>query len=192
MRAIVVEAPGGLEKLSLVDRPVPPAGPGEVQIKVAFAGVNWGDIQKRQGLYPDPIPYPAVIGLEVSGVVEALGPGVEGLACGQRAAAITGPGMLGGYAEWCVVPREYVIALPDAVALETAAAFPASALTAWHLLTTAAKVERGTRVLVHAIGGAVGLMLTQIASERGATVIGFYGRVKPPAASGIPYRREAK
>ncbi len=175
MRAIIVREPGGVEQLSLVERPAPVPGSGEVAIAVAYAGLNWGDIQKRQGIYPDPIAYPAIIGLEVSGTISAVGRGVDGIVFGQRVAAITGPKMLGGYAEQCVVPAAYVMALPEAVPFDIGAAFPAAALTAWHLLTTASHVERGTRVLVHAAGGAVGLMLVQLAAERGATVIGTVG-----------------
>lgn len=175
MRAMIVREPGGYEKLSLVDRPAPSPGPGEVATAVVYAGLNWGDIQKRQGIYPDPIDYPAIIGLEVSGTIRAIGSGVEGLKVGQRVAAITGPRMLGGYAEQCVVPAEYVMPLPDAVSFEVGAAFPAAALTAWHLLTTASEVGRGTRLLVHAAGGGVGLMLVQLAAERGAMVIGTVG-----------------
>lgn len=175
MRAVFVREPGGIEKLAIMDWPSPAVGPGEVGIRVAYAGLNWGDIQKRQGIYPDPIAYPAIIGLEVSGVVEAIGPGVEGIVSGQRVAAITGPSMLGGYAEQCVVPADYVIPLPDSVPLDVGAAFPATALTAWHLLTTASHVTRATKLLVHAAGGGVGLMIVQIAAERGAIVIGTVG-----------------
>ena len=175
MRAVVVSGPGGLETLSLIDCPTPVPGAGEVSIAVAYAGLNWGDIQKRQGIYPDPISYPSIIGLEVSGTVSAVGSGVEGVKTGQRVAAITGPKMLGGYAEQCVVPAEYIIPLPDTVPLDIGAAFPAAALTAWHLLTTASFVERGTKLLVHAAGGGVGLMLVQLAAERGAMVIGTVG-----------------
>ncbi|MEZ5923656.1 MAG: quinone oxidoreductase [Hyphomicrobiaceae bacterium] len=175
IRAVVVYEPGGPEKLALVERPSPAVGPGEVGIRVAYAGLNWGDIQKRQGIYPDPVAYPAIIGLEVSGVVEAVGHGVKGIAPGQRVAAITGPRMLGGYAEQCVVPAEYVMPLPDAIAFDVGAAFPATALTAWHLLTTASHVTRGTKLLVHAAGGGVGLMVVQLAAERGAVVIGTVG-----------------
>jgi NADPH2:quinone reductase len=137
--------------------------------------VNWGDIQKRQGIYPEPIDYPAVIGLEVSGHVHAIGTKVRGFRIGQRVAAITGPKMLGGYAECCIVPRDYAIALPDSIPLVLAAAMPAAAITAWHLLHSAHRLSRGETLLIHAIGGGVGLMLTQIARLKGATVIGTVG-----------------
>src|SRR5690606_36538218 len=79
MRAIVVEQTGGPEKLVQRDLPEPVAGPGEVVIDVAYAAANWSDIQKREGVYPDPVQYPAVLGLEVSGHVAAVGRGVRHL-----------------------------------------------------------------------------------------------------------------
>jgi NADPH2:quinone reductase len=175
MRAFVVETPGGVEHLLERDLPEPKPGPGEVAIDVAFAAANWSDIQKREGVYPDPVKYPAVIGLEVSGHIAALGDGVRQLKVGQRVAAITGPTMLGGYAERCVVGEPYVIPLPEALSFEIGAAFPVGTLTAYHLLNSAYRLKRGQTVLVHAIGGAVGLLLTQIAVARGATVIGTVG-----------------
>lgn len=172
MRAVQVERPGGIENLKLVEVPEPVAGPGEVVINVAFAAANWSDIQKREGVYPDPVTYPAVLGLEVSGTIHAVGDGVTGVREGQRVAAVTAPTMLGGFAERCVAGAEFVAALPDDVSLETGAAFPVVTLTAYHLLNSAYSLKAGDIVLVHAIGGAVGLAVTQLAVAKGATVIG--------------------
>ena len=137
MRAVEVSASGGIDKLVFVDLPDPVAGAGEVVIDVAFAAANWSDIQKREGVYPDPVTYPAVIGLEVSGTVSSVGADVNGIETGQRVCAITGPRMLGGYAEKCVVGADFVIPLPDDISLETGAAFPVVTLTAYHLLNSA-------------------------------------------------------
>jgi NADPH:quinone reductase len=112
MRAVVVERPGGLEQLRLAEVPDPVPAAGEVLIEVTFAGCNWSDVQKRRGLYPDPVTYPAILGLEVSGLIRAVGSGVRGLAAGDRVAALTGPRMLGGYAEQVAVPAAYVMRLP--------------------------------------------------------------------------------
>lgn len=172
MRAVVVPEPGGRDVLELRQLPDPAPEPGEVLIEVVFAGCNWSDIQKRQGVYPDPVSYPAVPGLEVSGRVAEVGRGVGDLTPGQRVAAITGPAMLGGYATRCVVGREYVIPLPEAVSDEVGAAFPVVALTAYHLLYSAHSIRSGEVILVHAAGGGVGLMLTQLARAAGARVIG--------------------
>src|SRR5262245_27977702 len=175
MRAVLVERPGGLDVLRLVDVPDPVPAAGEVLIDVAFAGCNWSDVQKRQGVYPDPVSYPAIIGLEVSGHVRAVGSGVRRLAPGDRVAALTGPRMLGGYAERVSVPAAYVMPLASGLSLDIGAAFPVVALTAYHLLRSAHRVRRGEIVLVHSIGGAVGLLLTQIATAFGAIVLGTVG-----------------
>jgi NADPH:quinone reductase len=185
VRAIVVERPGDVDRLEPRCVPDPVPGPGEVLVEVAYAGCNWSDLQKRRGVYPDPIAYPAVLGLEVSGRVAGLGPGVRGLRAGARVAAITGPRLLGGYAERVVVPAAYVLPLPARVSLRTGAAFPVVALTAYHLLHTAHRLRAGEVVLVHAIGGGVGLMLTQLAKARGARVVGTVGT----AAKGARARR---
>jgi NADPH2:quinone reductase len=187
MRALVLSGPGDIDRFGLEELPMPEPGDKDVRIKVRYAGVNWGDIQKRQGVYPVPITYPAVIGLEVSGHVDAVGRSVRGLTAGRPVAAITGPQMLGGYAEHCVVPQDYVIALPDSIPLDLACAMPAAANTAWHLLHSAHQLRRGETILIHAIGGGVGLMLTQIARLKGATVIGTVGsaaKVERPLAYG--------
>ena len=175
MRAVVIEQPGGLETIGLKDVPEPRAEPGGVVLDVHYAACNWSDIQKREGVYPDPVRYPAIPGLEVSGEVVEVGPGVRGIRPGERVAAITGPTMLGGFAERCLIGAGYVIKLPDAVDSKLAAAFPVVALTAYHLLYSAHRLRKGEVVLVHAIGGAVGLMVTQLASAAGARVIGTVG-----------------
>jgi len=175
MRALVLSRPGDIDRFELKELATPEPGADEVRIAVRYAGVNWGDIQKRQGIYPVPIEYPAVIGLEVSGHVEATGAKVRGLRIGQPVAAITGPQMLGGYADHCIVPEDYAIALPDTIPLDLAAAMPAAAITAWHLLHSAHRLRRGEIILIHAIGGGVGLMLTQLAHLKGAQVIGTVG-----------------
>ncbi len=172
MRAIVVESPGGLEALQLKNVPAPEPAPGEVVIDVAFASCNWGDIQKRQGVYPDPVVYPAILGGEVSGHVAAKGRGVRGFKIGDRVAALTG---FGGFAERVAAPAESVMRLPDDFSLDLGAAFPMVALTAYHLTRSAYHVRKGEFVLVHAIGGAVGLMLTQMLKGFGAKVIGTVG-----------------
>lgn len=176
MRAVEVAHPGGVDMLSFVEAPDPVAGEGEVVIDVAFAAANWSDIQKREGVYPDPVTYPAVIGLEVSGTIGAVGAGVGGLEAGQRVAAISAPRMLGGYAEKCVAGAEFVIPLPDEMSLETGAAFPVVCLTAYHLVNSAYDLTAGETVLVHAIGGAVGLAVTQLAVAKGARAIGTVSR----------------
>ena len=182
MRAVVVEQPGGLEKLNITQVPEPVPGPGAIQIRIAFAGCNWSDIQKRQGVYPDPVDYPVVLGAEVSGIVSAAGRGVRNCRVGDRVAAIVGPSFTGGFAQFCVTDSRYVIPLPCGMSLKLGAAFPVVALTAYHLLHSAHRLRKGETVLIHAIGGAVGLMLTQMASRKGARVIGTVGTPAKAAA----------
>src|SRR4029453_11996758 len=167
MRAIAFDRPGGREQLRLVENPVPVPAAGEALIRVAYAAANWGDVQKRQGIYPDPVAYPVILGVARSGVsvvVAAVGAGVRRVNVGARVAAICGPKMLGGYAEYAALPAEYLLPLPDVIPLKPAATLPVATLTAYHLLHTAHAVKRGEAILVHAIAGAVGLALAQIAS----------------------------
>lgn len=175
MRAAIVETPGGPEALRLGEIDAPGPGPGEVLVRVSHAACNWGDIQKRQGVYPDPVTYPAVLGAEVSGTVEACGREVTTVRPGAFVAAITGPDMLRGFAERVAVPAPYLIPLPHGFDPVLAAAFPVVSLTAWHLLHTAHELKPGETVLVHAIGGGVGLALTQLARDAGARVLGTVG-----------------
>lgn len=175
MRAVVVESPGGLESLVLRDLPVPEPGPEEVLIAVVYAACNWSDLQKREGIYPHPVKYPAVLGLEVSGRVAALGRKVKGLSVGDRVAAVTGPNLLGGYAEFSCVHKDYVIKLPDSLCLALGAAFPVTGQTAYHLLHTAHHIKRGEVIVIHAVSGGVGSMTLQLALKAGAKVIGTVG-----------------
>lgn len=169
MKAVVINATGGPEQLTVADMPDPVPGPGEVLIDVAYAGCNWADTQVRVGIYPHPMTYPMVLGFEVSGIVSALGPGVTGVAVGDRVATFPEKG--GAYAERCVASATGLIRLPPAIGLDVGAAFPIQALTAYHMLYTIYGLERGDTVLVNAIGGGVGLACTQLAVHAGARVV---------------------
>jgi NADPH2:quinone reductase len=173
MRAVVVKTPGGLDELALADMPAPEVGPGEVLVRVAFCGLNWADTMIRRGTYPHPFTYPVIPGVEVSGIVATVGAGVTAVQPGDRVAAFHEKG--GGYAELFRTIEEWVIPIPDALPLEAAASFPVQALTAWHMLHTIGRVQPHDRVLVHAIGGGVGLWCTQLAVRAGADVIGTVG-----------------
>ncbi len=174
MRAVIFEKPDGDPASTTVreiDVPVP--GSGQVLLRNAYSGLNYADLMMRTGIYPHPKGYPLVAGLEMSGHVESLGPDVQGLEPGQRVAAFSEDA--GAFAEYCVVPLERVVALPDAVSLETGAAFYIQAMTAWNLLHTVSTTRPGDVLLIHAIGGGVGLQLTQLAKAAGAVVIGTVG-----------------
>lgn len=174
MRAVVIETPDGAPGSTVIkDIPVPTAGPGQVLVQVAYAGLNYADLMMRTGIYPHPKGYPLVAGLELAGTVTALGAEVTGVAIGDRVAAFIEDA--GGFAEYCVVPTERIIPLPDGMGFDVAAAFCVQAMTAWNLLHTVSKTAPGDVILIHAIGGGVGLYLTQLAKAAGARVIGTVG-----------------
>ena len=121
MQAIALEAPGGPEMLRWGTAPDPVAGPGEVLVDVAAAGVNRADLMQRQGHYPPPPGASEIIGLEVSGHVAALGEGVTGWQVGEPVCALLAGG---GYAEQVVVPAPQLLPVPEGVDLVTAAGIP--------------------------------------------------------------------
>jgi len=171
MRAIVVSKPGG--EISVADIPEPRPGPGEVSLAVAYGGCNFADTMMANGSYPHPKGYPLAMGLEASGRIVELGEGVEGFALGDRVAAFSESA--GAFAQRLVVPVERLIRIPDAIGLDIAAAFYIQGLTAWHLLHNVSVTRPGDVILLHAAGGGVGLMATQIAVAAGARVIGTVG-----------------
>lgn len=174
MKAVVLRDKGGPEQFMLADLPDPEPGPGEVAIDVAYAGCNWADTQVRQGNYPLLAGFRVVMGFEVSGTVSRLGAGVDTVKVSDRVATFAAKG--GGYAETCITGAAGLIKLPDSVPFDVAAAFPITALTAYHLLFTVnGRLKPGDTVLVTAIGGAVGLAVTQLAVHAGFKVIGTTG-----------------
>ena len=173
MRAIVVTEPGASGNVIVTQAPEPKAGRGEVLVEVAYVGCNFADTMVAKGSYPHPKGYPLVMGFEPSGRIVELGAGVEGFAIGDRVAAFSENA--GCFADRVAVPAERLIRIPEAMSLDVAAAFPAQALTAWHLLHHVSATRPGDVILLHAIGGGVGLMATQIATAAGAKVIGTVG-----------------
>ena len=170
--AVTRRAAGGPETLLLETIDLQPPGPAEARVRQTWAGVNFVDVYHRIGLYPLP-PGAAVLGVEAAGVVEALGPGVEGLEPGQRVAwAGASPG---AYAQARNIPAERLIALPDAIGDRTAAAAMLKGVTAHMVLRRVCPVGRGDTVLVQAAAGGLGLILVQWAKRLGATVIGTAG-----------------
>jgi synaptic vesicle membrane protein VAT-1 len=147
--------------------PVPAAG--EVRIRVAASGVNFADVMARLGLYPDAPPKPFVVGYEVAGTVDAVGPGVTELKVGDRVLTLT---RFGGYSDVVCVPTVQAIPMPAALSFEKAAAIPVNYLTAWIMLVHLGNLHRGERVLIHAAAGGVGVAAVQIARWRGAEIFG--------------------
>ena len=160
MKAIVAPQPDGAEELALVQRPVPRAGPGEVLIEVAAAGVNRPDILQRRGLYPPPPGAPDILGLEFSGTVVEAGEGAGGLMGKSVCALVAG----GGYAEYCVAPAGTCLPIPDDLTLVEAAAMPETLFTVWVNLFERGYAADGEAVLVH--GGTSGIGTMAIALGR--------------------------
>ncbi|GAA2211251.1 zinc-binding dehydrogenase [Nonomuraea monospora] len=187
MKAITIPRFGDADVLRLDEVEVPEPGPGQVSIDVAYAGANFAEILYRQGLADVPLPF--VPGIEVSGRVRALGPGVEGLRVGQPVAALTIVDS-GGYAEVAVTSAELVAPL-DGYDLELglAAALPSNSTTAFLVLDRVARIEPGESVLVHAAAGGLGSQLGQAARLLGAgRVVGTVGNAaKIETALGYGY-----
>lgn len=170
MRAVVAQRPGGPEVLELVELPDPQPGPGQVVVRVAVAGVNFIDTYRRSGVYR--MDFPHVVGSEGAGEVVAVGDEVDDVRVGDHVAWSSSAG---SYAELAVVRAADAIVVPPAVDDETAAALAMQGVTAHYLTVSTVPLEPGDDVLLHAAAGGVGLLATQLATLRGARVIGTVG-----------------
>jgi len=168
MAAVDIDAPGGPEVLRLVRRPLPKPGANEVLIAVAAAGVNRPDVLQRRGLYPPPPGAPSIPGLEVAGTVVAAGPEVHGPAVGQPVCALLSGG---GYAEYAVAPAGQCLTVPEALAMDEAAAVPETLFTVWHNLFQRAYVREGETVLVHGGTSGIGTMAIALCRLFGVRIL---------------------
>src|SRR5690242_5513015 len=166
MRAIVVNELGGPEVMALGEQPEPVAGPGQVVVQVAAAGVNFIDIYRRSGVYKQPVPY--IPGSEGAGTVLAAGEGVHEFAPGDHVAWSEGPG---SYAEFVAIAAENAVPVPAGIDLKRAGAVMLQGLTAHYLCRSTFPVAEGTIAVVHAAAGGVGLLLTQMIKDLGGTVV---------------------
>jgi NADPH:quinone reductase len=172
--AIQIDQHGGPEQLKLVDVPVGEPGPGEIRIRHKAIGLNFIDVYQRSGVYP--FAMPLKLGMEGSGVVEAVGEGVTHLKVGDRAAYASQPP--GSYCEARVMPARCVCKLPDAISFETGAAMMLKGLTAQYLLKRTLPqggLQAGDFVLFHAAAGGVGLIACQWAKALGLQLIATAG-----------------
>jgi NADPH:quinone reductase-like Zn-dependent oxidoreductase len=169
MRQIWIPRPGPPEVLELREAPDPAPKSGELRIRVGAAGVNFADIMGRMGIYPDLPRMPVVVGYEVGGHVDAVGPDVTQDWIGAQVVALT---RFGGYSDVVCVPEAQVFVRPDGMDAAQAAAFPVNYFTAWQLVSVMGSLHAGETVLVHSAGGGVGIAATQIAKRLGAKVIG--------------------
>ena len=177
MRAIVIYAHGGRDKLRLEEVPTPRPGPGEVLVKVHACALNHLDIFVRRGMPGKPTPLPFISGGDIAGTVAEIGPGVAAVAPGQRVLVdpaiehgAIGEDMPGGLAEYALVPAANLIPLPDAVAFDEAAALPIAYGTAWRMLITRGSIRPMEHVLILGASGGVGTACVQIAKMSGCIV----------------------
>lgn len=197
MKAARFHAHGGPEVIRYEDAPDPAVREGWSLVRVRACALNHLDLWQRRGLDRVTIPMPHISGADVAGEVVGTGARVmlqPGLSCGECAACqagldnrcprydVLGYQSAGGYAELVAVPDANLIPIPDHVDFVTAAAFPLTFLTAWHMLVTLARVAPGDTVLVVAAGSGVGQAATQIARHAGARVIATAGPAKLEAA----------
>jgi NADPH:quinone reductase len=171
-----VRAFGGAEALELLDWPLPEPGPGEARVRLAMAGVNYMDVYMRSGQYARSTTYatplPLLLGMEGAGVVDALGPGVDGVRVGDRVAYCISRG---AYAERAVVPAWKLVRIPEGFDWPVAVALQLQGSTAHYLTHSLFPLQSGHTCLVHAAAGGVGQLLVQLAKSRGARVIATVG-----------------
>jgi len=193
MRQVWITRAGPPEVLQLKEAPDPQPAPGELRIRVDAAGVNFADIMGRMGMYPDLPGIPIVVGYEVAGRVDAVGPGGDEQWFGRDVIALT---RFGGYSDVVCVPQNQVFARPSGMSAEDGAALPVNYFTAYMLVVVMGGLRKGDTMLVHSAGGGVGIAATQLAKHIGATVIGTASTSKHEFLRGIgvdhliDYRRE--
>jgi NADPH:quinone reductase len=180
MIAIDPEGAGGPEVLQPVHRPLPSPGPGEVLIKVAAAGVNRPDVLQRRGMYNPPAGTTTVPGLEIAGVVAALGEGVDAALLGQSLCALVAGG---GYAEYCVAPAGQCLPIPASLSMTQAAAIPETLFTVWTNLFERAYAVEGDTVLIHGGTSGIGTMAIALGKLFGLKVIVTCGSDEKCAAA---------
>ena len=194
MRAIEIREPGGPDVLTMVERPTPVPSVGEVLIRVAYAGVNRPDALQRAGSYAPPPDASDLPGLEASGHIEALGPGVSGLAVGDPVTALL-PG--GGYAEFVTAPAAHCLSVPENMPLDQAACLPETYFTVWSNVFMAGGLQPGQTFLVHGGTSGIGTTAIQLANSFGVRVFATAGSDEKVrvceelgAERGINYRDE--
>ncbi len=164
MHAIVIES----KALVWAEVPDPVPGDGEVVVDVTAAAVNRADLMQRQGHYPPPPGASAYPGLECSGVISAIGPGVAGHRVGERVCALLAGG---GYAEQVAVPAGQLLPVPQGMSVQESAALPEVACTVWSNVVDIARQRTGQTLLVHGGGGGIGTFAVQLGKALGATVV---------------------
>jgi NADPH:quinone reductase len=173
MRVVEITRPGGPEVLRIVERPAPTPGPGEVVVRVVAAGVNRPDVQQRRGLYPPPENASDIPGLDISGIVEAVGEGVTRPRPREAVCALANGG---GYADFCAVPAVQCMPVPKGMSFVEAASLPEVFFTVWNTVIWLGRLAEGESMLVQGGTSGVGMATIQIARKlRRATVYATAG-----------------
>ncbi|PLK27185.1 NAD(P)H-quinone oxidoreductase [Novosphingobium sp. TH158] len=180
MIAVGFDAPGGPEVLRPQAVAVPQPGPGEMLVRVAFAGVNRPDVVQRQGFYPAPPGASPIPGLEIAGEVVALGAGVDTDLAGRKVCALVSGG---GYAEYCLAKAAHCLPVPPGLPLDQAAALPETLLTVWHNVFERGLARDGETILVHGGTSGIGSMAIMLGKLFGLTVIVTCGGPEKCAAA---------
>ncbi|PZF12044.1 NADP-dependent oxidoreductase [Curtobacterium sp. MCPF17_011] len=171
MKAVQFQEIGGPEVLRYFDVAQPVPAEGEVRVRVAASAFSAADAGMRAGALPIPIVLPHVPGYDVSGTVDAVGAGVEGLTVGDTVIGFLPMERDGGAAEYVVAPADVLVPAPTSIPLADAAALPSVALTAWQALVDDGRLQAGQRLLVVGAGGVVGKYAVQLAKQLGAHVV---------------------
>ena len=171
MKAIRVHECGGPEALRYDEVPTPSPQAGEALVEIAAIGVNFIDVQHREGRYKGPA-LPFTLGSEAAGTIAAVGAGVTEVSVGDRVAYAM---VVGAYADYAVVPAKRLVKVPSEIDLRTAAGVMLQGLTAHYLTHSTYAIKPGDTALVHAAAGGAGQLVTQVARLRGATVYGTVG-----------------
>ena len=194
MTAIAITEPGGPDVLKAQDAPVPTPGPGQLLVRVAYAGVNRPDVAQRNGSYPPPPGASELPGLEISGEVVATGPDTQRFKVGDSVCALTSGG---GYAEYCLADEPATLPVPEGLTLEEAAALPETFFTVWHNVFERGTLKSGDWLLVHGGSSGIGTTAIQLGVAFGAKVLATAGAAEKctaceelGAARAINYRDE--
>lgn len=179
MTAIEITEPGGPEVLKPTERPVPQPDSGQVLIAVKAAGINRPDCFQRKGLYPPPKGASDIPGLEVAGIVVAVGQNVESIKVGDKVMALL---IGGGYAEYAVAEESCVMSIPAGISMEEAAAIPETFFTVWHNVFQRGGLVKGETILIHGGSSGIGTTAIQLAKNIGARVIVTVGSADKAAA----------
>ena len=169
MRQVWISKAGAPDVLQTREAPDPEAGAGQVRIRVRAAGINFADLMARLGMYPDAPPLPCVVGYEVSGLIDAVGPDVTGFAVGDR---VMGMPRFGGYSDVVALPAAQVFHMPAAMSFEEGAAMPVVYLTAHHMMHFTGYLRPRSRVLIHSAAGGVGLAAIELARAAECEIFG--------------------